>query len=134
MHSRLVPIFIVVFICALTAITGGNGISVTDTKNSPITYEAVKVTNSCYINASGFRDALANHRTLDNRKIWNRLMYVDQVITTGHAVCVFKYENRWKVYDSAKGTFDLGPITRDLTPQEIADLISDKYKNAKWYE
>lgn len=102
--------------------------------NSPITYDAVQADCSCYVNAVGYRDALEVQAKLLGKHIEGKILYVQMVKTEGHALYVFKFDGRWRAYDSRIGTKDLGVFEGEPTPEQAAKIVDCQYINPKWME
>ena len=106
------------------------------TKPIPPSYKEVEINNACYINATGFKEAYEARRTLENRSHWAHLVYVDVLTVQGHAMCMFEYDGRFKLYDSSKGTIDIGPFDKENLPNltEAVKRLSPSYYNGKWFK
>ncbi len=104
-------------------------------KANSVEFRNTVLPNGCFLAASGFKDAYEAQMQLQKRAHWASLMYVNIVESTGHAICVFIYDGRWKAYDNLKGTVDLGEwILLPPTPVEIAAKLNPNYKDAQWYK
>ena len=105
-------------------------------KPPPPLYEQVELKNACYINATGFKEAYEAKMALEKRAHWAHLVYVDVLTIQGHAMCMFEQNNRFKLYDSARGTLDIGPFDKEHLPkiEEVVKQMSPFYFNGKWFE
>ncbi len=107
-------------------------IAVTDSIKEQI-YTTLPLPNACYINATGYKDALAVHEQKTGDKHFARIMYVKVVKVEGHAVCVFTYDGLWHVYDVNKGTVNLGKWNEMPTPEQVCERLDYRYLSPSWY-
>ena len=100
--------------------------------DSPIRYEEITLPRSCFLNASGYKEAYEAEMIMKDRKGFARLMRVDITEVTGHAICIFEYRGRYKCYDNLQGTFDLGEFNKVPTTEEILKKLPKNYSNGAW--
>lgn len=98
----------------------------------PPTLNEPVLQNGCYVASSAYKDMIKARDLIAKRQHWAKIMRVNIVETTGHAVCVFHYDGEWHCYDNLHGTYRLGKYLTDPSPQDIAKRISPKYKDAEW--